>query len=347
MLKKIKQTTLSSLKAAGVFKAVRTSKWRNERLLILAYHGLSLLDEHEWNPELFMHPELFHQRMRILKESGCTVLPLGEAIKRLYANDLPENSVALTFDDGYHDFYRLGVSIIKEFDLPVTLYLTTYYVNYNRPIFDGISSYILWKGRWQTLKLSELIGVNGDINLSSQDSRNHAYNHLINFARKNNLSAQEKDNLAAKLARQLKIDYDQLLSLRILNLLTPEEVNKLAHEGIDIQLHTHHHNSPLDRTRFHEEISVNRHHIESMTGAPANHFCYPSGIYNPSFLPWLDEVGIVSATTCDPGLASRNSSHLLLPRFIDTSLQSSIEFEGWLTGVSASIPRKRRTYESG
>jgi hypothetical protein len=75
-----------------------------------------------------------------------------------------------------------------------------------------------------------------------------------------------------------------------------------------------------------------------MTGTVADHFCYPSGVYEPAFFPWLTELGVRSATTCDTGIASPETEPLLLPRLIDTSNLSPVEFEGWVTGVSAFLP---------
>jgi peptidoglycan/xylan/chitin deacetylase (PgdA/CDA1 family) len=342
MLKQLKRATLGGLRAFGVFTLMRKSKWRQERLLILAYHGLSIIDEHEWNPQLFMNPEVFRERMRILKKSGYTVLPLEEAIHRLYSNDLPENCVALTFDDGYYDFYKCARPILKEFDFPVTLYLTTFYVHYNRPVFEEICPYLLWKGRHLTLDLREVIGLELKLDLTNAAEHGKARNEILAFARQHKLSAEEKDALAAKLARQIKVDYGELCANRILHLLTPGEASQLAAEGVDIQLHTHNHLSPLDRRLFHQEIEDNRSSIRAMTGYPARHFCYPSGFYHESFFPWLDELEVTSATTCDVGLASQSSHRLLLPRLVDTSLASPVEFEGWLTGVATFLPRGHR-----
>src|SRR6266404_9218304 len=105
MLKKLKQATLGTLKTSGVFSLVENSRWRQRHLLILAYHGISLDDEHQWDPSLYMAPERFTQRMQLLKDSNCTVLPLAEAVRSLYSHDLPEKCVVLTFDDGTYDFY--------------------------------------------------------------------------------------------------------------------------------------------------------------------------------------------------------------------------------------------------
>lgn len=347
MLKKLKQAALGGLKTLGVFTLAQKSRWRQNRLLILAYHGFSLEDEHLWNPDLFMSPDYFIGRMALLKKRGCNVLPLGEAIRRLYLNDLPENCVALTFDDGNYDFYKVALPILKELNLPATVYLTTFYVSYNRPVFDAICSYVLWKGRNITLDLRQIVGQEKKFDLSVDAARVAAYDHLIGFAWQRKLSVEEKDALAAELARRLKIDYDALCDKRILHLLNPEEVGQLAAEGIDIQLHTHRHRSPLNRQLFSREIEDNRTSIREMTGTIARHFCYPGGNFNDDLIPWLEEMKITTATTCDPGLATHNSNPMLLPRLVDTTPLSPIEFEGWLTGVSAALPRRHRTYNLG
>ena len=341
MLKKFKQATLRSLKTSGVSTLVQNSRWRRQRLLILAYHGVSTDDQHLWNGSMYMSPEMFRARLETIAKSGCAVLPLAEAITRLYANDLPDRSVAITFDDGNVDFKERAFPLLKEFGYPSTLYLTTFYSHYNKPIFGIFCEYLLWKGQSETLDLKKITGRDSRIELSSAAARNAAFHEIERHVLAQKMSAQEKTALAEMLARQLKLDYDALIEKRIMHLLAPEEVTRLAAAGADIQLHTHRHRTPLDRELFLREIEDNRHSIQAMTGLRPSHFCYPSGVYDKRFLPWLREAGIVSATTCEMGFASRSSNQLLLPRFLDNAALSSIEFEGWLTGVSAALPRRR------
>src|ERR1041385_474173 len=157
MLKKFKQATLRSLKTAGVSSIVYNSRWRRERLLILAYHGISTHDEHLWDDSMFMPAEMFRRRLQLIEKSGCSVLPLNEAIERLFKNDLPERSVAITFDDGGQDFAGAAFPLIEEFDFPVTVYLSTFYSEFNRPVFDVMCAYLIWKGRAQVLDLRQVI----------------------------------------------------------------------------------------------------------------------------------------------------------------------------------------------
>jgi peptidoglycan/xylan/chitin deacetylase (PgdA/CDA1 family) len=341
ILKKFKQVTLKSLKSTGVATLVHNSRWRRQRLLILAYHGVALSDEHLFNGSQFISADLLRARFELMKKARCAVLTLAEAVERLYRNDLPDRAVVITFDDGTSDFHRRAFPLIQEFGFPVTLYLTTFYSAYQRPVFDLMTSYLLWKGRNNTLDLKKLIGQDLKPDLTTHDSRNLVLGQIHAFARGQKFSADEKDNLAASLAANLKIDYNALLNQRMMYNLTADEVGQLAAGGIDVQLHTHRHRTPLDRQLFLREISDNRKSIQEMTGRNPTHFCYPSGVYDLQFLPWLREAGVVSATTCEFGFASRSSNELLLPRFLDNAALSSIEFESWLTGLSAALPRRR------
>ncbi len=341
MLKKFKQAALRSLKSAGVSTLVHNSRWRRERLLILAYHGVALTDEHLFNGSQFISADLFRDRLELLRRSKCAVLPLGEAVERLYRNDLPDRAVTITFDDGLSDFYRRAFPLIQEYEVPVTLYLTTFYSHYQRPVFDLMCSYLLWKGRGRALDLSTLTGEDLQTNLPSLDAREDVLGRIHAFGREQKLSAGEKDAFAASLAAQLGVDYDALLGERRMHNLNADEVGILSAGGIDIQLHTHRHRTPNDRRLFVREIEDNRQSIREMTGRNATHFCYPSGVSDQSFLPWLRDAGVVSATTCESGFASRSSNALLLPRFLDNATLSPIEFESWLTGVSAALPQRR------
>jgi peptidoglycan/xylan/chitin deacetylase (PgdA/CDA1 family) len=318
--------------------------------LILAYHGVALSDEHLFNGSQFISADLFRERLELLRTSKCTVLPLGEAVERLYASDLPDRAVAITFDDGLSDFYQRAFPLIEEFGVPVTLYLTTFYTHFQRPVFDLMCAYLLWKGRNGSVDLNPLTGQDFKTALRETDEQEAALAQIHGFARAQKLSAEEKDVFAATLATQLKVDYAELVEQRVMHNLTAEEVGKLSAGGIDVQLHTHRHRTPLDRELFLREIEDNRKSIQEMTRKNPTHFCYPSGVYDLKFLPWLREAGVISATTCESGFASRGANALLLPRFLDNATLSPIEFESWLTGVSAALPQRRvgvRAYAGG
>ena len=342
MLKLIKQHTLGALKTAGVFNLVKSSRWRGQRLLILAYHGFSLDDEHCWDPEMYLTVENLRERFQILKDGDYNVVRLDEGLAGLRSGKLPLNAVALTFDDGNYDFYKLALPLIKEFQFPATLYLTTYYCDYNRPVFPSACSYILWKGREGFFDGSSLIGRDFKTALKTAEERSQVHAHITEFASQERMSGREKDALLRNLATDLNVNYDEILQKRILHLMNPKEVKEISREGVDVQMHTHTHRLPKDRRRFIIEIEKNRDVIKEYTGATAKHFCYPSGAQETIFSPWLEELGVSSATTCEPALCSREVDVFALPRLVDTSSLSSLEFEGWLTGISHFLPQRAR-----
>jgi peptidoglycan/xylan/chitin deacetylase (PgdA/CDA1 family) len=119
------------------------------------------------------------------------------------------------------------------------------------------------------------------------------------------------------------------------------ELAEMAESGIDIQLHTHRHRTPIDEGEFRREIRDNRESLGEL--GKAKHFCYPSGVYHAEFLPWLEAEGVESATTCDADLATADSNPLLLPRLVDTAARSAVEFESWLSGVGAAMAIRKRS----
>jgi len=340
VLRTAKLLTLSAAKSLGVFDALRRSEWRKHQLLILAYHGVSQDDEHLWNPELFVSPECFIKRMQALKDSGAHVLPLNDALEMLWAKTLPPCSVVLTFDDGGCDFYRRAFPILREFGFPATVYLTSYYSAYNRPVFDVMCSYLLWKGRDRVLDTSGLLANTTKFPLNKFSARARAVRAIQTFARDSRYSAAQKDALLNALATRLGIDYQAILSRRILHLLSAAELAELSAEGVDIQLHTHRHHAPKSREYFLAELEENRDVIVRFTKAP-HHFSYPSGVYEEHFDEWLGSFDVFSATTCEPGLATNASNHYKLPRLVDTSSLELVELEGWVCGFSKFLPRKR------
>jgi len=343
MLRKAKQTTLQCLKRAGAFGLCTRSNWRHQRLIILCYHGISLDDEHLWNPGLYLEPSVFESRLQLLADGGFSILPLGEAIERLYRRDLPPASVAITIDDGHYDFYRHAHPIIKKFGFPVTLYLSSFYTDFNRPIFDGFCSYLLWKARGSQVRANPNIGLGFAADLRTDSNRTRAWRAVKQFTVRERLDAREKDLVLQSLADHLGISYADLAARRILHNMNPVEVGQAAREGVSIQLHTHRHRTPLDRDLFLREIRDNRSRILELTGANPTHFCYPSGVYNRDFLPWLAESGIVSATTCDRGLNDSSTNPYLLLRILDHSGLQPIELEGWITGCSAWLPHRKHS----
>jgi peptidoglycan/xylan/chitin deacetylase (PgdA/CDA1 family) len=338
MLKRIKLAVLSAADAVGFSQLTLRTSWRQRRLLILSYHGISLEDEHEWDPSLYMSPTLLRERFEQLKHSGCTVLPLGAAVQGLYAGNLPPRAVSITFDDGFFDFYARALPIANEYGFPLTVYQTTYYSYRNYPVFDLALKYILWKSQGKTLDLPEACHKP---TLLTADSMPKVAAELYQHVTKARYSGEEKNQFLGRLSTAAGFDFDELCRKRLLHLMTPEEVSKAAAGGADVQLHTHRHRVSSKKEQFQGEVSENREKVEAITHKAAEHFCYPSGFFIPAYEEWLQEMNIKSATTCIPGVATPSTSPLFLPRLVDTSTLTSTEFGGWISGLASLLPQRR------
>lgn len=341
MLRDLKLAILRVLKTAGVFSLVANSSWRRNRLLILCYHGTSLDDESQWRPALYMTPQLLQQRLEMLKQGGYSVLPLGEGLQRLRAGTLPLRSVVITFDDGTYDFYCQAFPLLKLYGFPVTVYQTTYYLGYQRPIFNLICSYMLWKRRGIVIADGSALGLTDPLDLRTEGGRHEVVRELVDRADREHLTGRQKDDLAARLARLLEIDYEALVAKRILHMMNAQELQEIARNGVDVQLHTHRHRTPESEALFRQEVRDNRERIQALVSSKPVHFCYPSGVYRSKFFDWLAQEQVVSATTCDAGLATPSSQSLLIPRYIDNQYRTPLEFESWLSGVGDLLGFRR------
>jgi peptidoglycan/xylan/chitin deacetylase (PgdA/CDA1 family) len=328
----LKQGTLSLLRSAGAFPVISNLRRRQDKLLILCYHGIALRDEHRWLGQLYIPPDLFRRRLENLKSYGANVIPFDEGIERLRSHSLAPRSMVITFDDGFYDFYHNAFPILRSFGFPCTLYLTTHYCQYRVPIFNLVLNYLLWKSERVNFDFPAM-GIDEPMPLRGHLDRTKVVQKIMRWAGSRQMTTLEKDQVARQLAARFQIDYDDLLRSRLLQIMSPSEVSAIAKSDVQVQLHTHRHRTPRDRALFEREIHDNQERILEYTGSKALDFCYPSGDYSYEFLPWLQNLGVRSATTCESGLAKRSSEPLLLPRLLDSTNISELDYHSWLCGV--------------
>jgi len=96
------------------------------------YHSIS--DEPEKGHPYFWintSPKRFAEHMKYLHENNYEVISLSEAVDIINHNTQHStlNTVVLTFDDGYRDFYTTASSILSKYGFPVTVFLPTSYIN--------------------------------------------------------------------------------------------------------------------------------------------------------------------------------------------------------------------------
>lgn len=297
---------LASLTGASALARKATAP----QLRILCYHGLWLTPGAPYGNCLFMTPEQFEGRMARLRRSGLPVLPLGEAIERLAADDLPPAAVAITIDDGWASTRSHMLPILERYQLPATLYATTWYSGRDLPVVNVAIDYLLGMARRQ------------DLARSTEIRRIEAL--------------PVDDRLAAlrALGRYLGVD-EAWLDRRQFHLLGPDELADVQRRGLDVQLHTHRHIDVAGTLgRLAQEVEENRVFIAAATGAPpATHFCYPSGTWHSVAPAILAASGVRSATRVTEGLNAPASDPYALRRFVDGPAVTPADFRAYLDGT--------------
>ena len=131
----------------------------------------------------------------------------------------------------------------------------------------------------------------------------------------------------------MQISYSSLFENKLFHLASADQLQDMAHRGIDIQLHTHRHRISLKGVDCTEqELVDNKDELSKVAQESLVHFCYPSGIYDKTVWPTLEKLNIVSATTTETGLVDNQSHRYALPRILDGEEISDIEFEAELSG---------------
>ena len=91
-------------------------------LPILTYHSLD-----DSGSILSVSPGAFAEQMRVLHEAAIRTLSLPAAAQALRGGRVPAGVVALTFDDGFENFYQHGYPVLRRYGFTATIFLVTDY----------------------------------------------------------------------------------------------------------------------------------------------------------------------------------------------------------------------------
>jgi peptidoglycan/xylan/chitin deacetylase (PgdA/CDA1 family) len=260
-------------------------------LRILAYHRVAELRD---TPAVDVRtvsatPEGFARQMKHLARfyRVVSVPEVLEAVEK--GRVLPKRAVVITFDDAYVDFAEIAWPILKQFRLPVTMFVPTAYSNQPERAF-------WWDRLYQAFAATARTEINvspfGDLPLLPLDQKRSSLrtiqNHVIT------LPHGEAMQLVDALCAELGPSCAQGGSV-----LTWKHLRELAREGLTLGSHTRTHPlmTQITPEQMREEVQGSQEDLQREIGVCLPIFCYPNGNHNDAVVSVLREQGIRLAFT--------------------------------------------------
>ena len=244
-----------------------------------------------------LSPESFEKQIRYFCRS-YEILPLEILVQYIQQGEcLPEKAVAITFDDGYKDNYLYAYPILKRYDVPATIFLTTGHIGTGELFWSDKVRYVIHHATKEQLELDEL----GTYALQSKSDKVFATYKIIEGLKK--LPVERKNLLIQRLIAVCQVDIPANLGKE--SILSWDEVREMSNSGITFGAHTVSHpiltNLHLQQAKW--EIIKSKEDIEKELQQPVKFFAYPNGTYrdfNDEIAEFVKDCGFTCAVTMVP-----------------------------------------------
>ena len=140
----LKQFARSATKVAAAAADQIRAPGRGVTILIFHRVGAGTGGEVDLDVDAFdrQMAELAHDR---------DVITLDDAVDRLSVGDCDDDAVVITFDDGTPDVVENALPVLEKYELPMTLYLATSFVEEQRGFWDPADRPLSWNALREAL----------------------------------------------------------------------------------------------------------------------------------------------------------------------------------------------------
>jgi peptidoglycan/xylan/chitin deacetylase (PgdA/CDA1 family) len=287
------------------------------------------------NSHLEVTPQFLRAMLAHLRSRGVDVITLDELHRRLTERDFSRRFACFTLDDGYRDNRDFALPVMREFDAPFTVYVTSDFA-------QGAGN--LW---WVALEMviakashieTAIDGVATRIDASTLSAKHAAFERLHDWLR----ALPGRDDLAREIgALCTRYGVDQAAICRDL-CMSWEELKPFASEplvGIGAHSVTHCNLAQQADAIASQEMTMSRTQIESALQRPVLHFAYPYGDRRAAGrreFALARTAGFKTAVTTRPGMIFPESADYptALPR---VSLNGNYQVERILPVLTSGV----------
>lgn len=237
---------------------------------ILMYHRFS-----ELGSTCTVGVKSFEQQLQYINKhfQPRTVAQLAEDVYE--KKKLVPNTIAITIDDGYQDFYHYAYPLLKKYNIPATLYITTGFIENKGLLWPDKVSFLLdnvvpprTEFRFGSFKLE-----GGYI---SEEKKAENWHDLINYL----LSVEDtkKNDCISSLADSWDITLPNVAPEQY-KPCTIEQLLEMQANGIEIGGHTINHPSlsKLSKKEVKQEVLGCENWLKQNLSKQIRSFCYPNG----------------------------------------------------------------------
>ena len=289
----------------GTFKlALMAAGAIQRRLSIVLFHRvLSVPDD-----LLIDEPDIarFAEQISWLRDR-FTLLPLREAVTRLFAGELPSGALCITFDDGYRDNLLNAVPVLQDLGVRATFFVTTRFMDGGMMWNDRVAEAVrAWSHREMDLREFGLPIV------SLAPGRHLAMESIVKLLKYKPF--EDRDTISDALLARSGGNQER-------KMMDASEIRRLHDAGMEIGGHTVSHPilCSLSRLQAQREIADNKAALEAIIKEPLVSFAYPNGRphqdYDTEHVALVRACGYRCALTTAAGAASKADSPYQLPRF--------------------------------
>lgn len=335
-----KLLVLHVARAVGAFALCRRLTRRSAR--ILCYHGGNVGDEHRYNGKLFCPQELLEQRLAWLAAHGFVPTTLDALADRAAPPSTKGIPVAVTLDDGWYSSAATLLPRLADHGYRPVLYLHTAAFLSGAPVASVVLRYILWKSAAAGAAISGFSAqLDGNYRLDVPAERERLLALAQVWLASQGAGAEAQAAALERFATSVGVSASELdLASRRFSYMNREELLAAAARGCAIELHGHVHRYVRGGDAENRaDIETCRQHILALGLPGPRHYCYPSGAHDATAAQTMAAVGVETATTCIPGLVRRvdNENRYFLPRFLDGTNVTPIEFEAEMSGLTEML----------
>ncbi len=197
-------------------------------------------------------------------------------------NEISQDGVVVTFDDGYEDFYTKAFPILKELNIPATVFITIGKNASNRMMWWDELEHILFEGYVPyIIRISDEI-INYKWVIENIDDKNKCYQE-IHYLMKNIISSKRREEWLDQLWQAKGEERNLIERYRMLN---DEQISELAKSDlITIGAHTMTHSALKNRDINEREFEIGQsiEKLKSICGKEIEVFSYPFGYLDKDY----------------------------------------------------------------